>query len=470
MLESLKKLFRSDDVIASLSVFPEIDDARIAEDLDLEGNGRTRGSREQPESSATTPDHVETAIRGRIETLRRNGLERYEGNRTIYNERLARAGQARKEVDIVAGDTRSDFHAEVKICKARMTSSVERLKETFDHRVAFRRRYGLDRPARQFEGWFRFMLVAVIFIVIECFLNAYLFSGMNEQGLLGGLFQALIISLVNVVGSVMLGVFACGLNHTNLLRKLIGFVMLAAWFVLAVVLNLAVAHFRDLLDGGTAWREALNLAIVNLKGDALGLASLESWILFAIGFIISTLSFLKGWYAHDPFPGYAAVEKALDEARQTYEADLAEAIEDLMEKRQDAIDRLKDADQQVRDGISSAIDALFGRTALDAHLQAFLEQCDMKLAHLLAVYRDANRAARTSSAPESFGRSLEFAPFVPAQVEISRKQSAEAEVERVSATVDAAIKEIFETFTDAVDAFRGLDEIQDGHLPLREVA
>ena len=47
---------------------------------------------------------------------------------------------------------------------------------------------------------------------------------------------------------------------------------------------------------------------------------------------------------------------------------------------------------------------------------------------------------------------------------------AEAEVERVSATVDAAIKEIFETFTDAVDAFRGLDEIQDGHLPLREVA
>ncbi|MDO5759258.1 MAG: phage holin family protein [Rhodobacterales bacterium] len=470
MLESLKKLFRPDDVIASLSVFPEIDDAKIANELDLEGVGRARGSQSQPAQGATTADHVETAVRARIESLRRNGLERYEGNRTIYNERLARAGQARKEVDIVAGDTRADFLAEVKIRKAKMTSSIERLKESYDYRVSFRRKYNLDRPARQFEGWFRFILVAVIFIVIECFLNAYLFSGMNEQGLLGGLFQALIISLVNVVGSVMLGFFACGLNHTHPIRKLGGLVALVLWFALAVALNLAVAHFRDLLEGSVAWRDALTLAVVNVKANPLGLASLESWVLFAIGFMISALSFLKGWHAHDPFPGYAAVEKALDDARLTYEADLVDAIDELSEKRREAIDKLKDADQQVRDGISSAIDALFGRTALDAHLQAFLEQCDMKLAHLLAIYRDANRAARPLPEPASFSQTLGFTPFAPTQIEISRKHGAEAEVERVSATVDAAIREIFQTFTEAVEAFHQLEEVQRGRHLTQEAA
>lgn len=140
-------------------------------------------------------------------------------------------------------------------------------------------------------------------------------------------------------------------------------------------------------------------------------------------------------------------------------------LAELTEKRDLAIDELRDADSQVREGISEAIDALFGQTTLNSHLVGFLDQCDVKLAHLLAIYRDANRVARNDAEPQSFTASHKFSSFQPAKVEDGRKNNAEAEADRVSETVDAAIKNIFETYDAAIREFRLPEAIQRGdHL------
>ncbi|PON10273.1 hypothetical protein C2W62_50955, partial [Candidatus Entotheonella serta] len=94
------------------------------------------------------------------------------------------------------------------------------------------------------------------------------------------------------------------------------------------------------------------------------------------------------------FPGYSLVEHDLLLARNEHQDHFDQAIQELTDKREQAIDELRDADQQVRDGISQAIDALYGHSTLNSHLQTFLGQCDTQLTHLLAVYRDANISAR----------------------------------------------------------------------------
>lgn len=69
------------------------------------------------------------------------------------------------------------------------------------------------------------------------------------------------------------------------------------------------------------------------------------------------------------------------------------------------------------------------------------------------MYRDANRAARKDPAPKSFDKIYKFGVFKPESLELSRRDNAEAEAARVTATVDAAIKEIFEQFETARLAF-----------------
>ena len=208
MLARLKSIFRSDAFVPSMSVFPSIDTATLASTLKLEEQGRARGRQNQPPADATGFDHIETGTIEKIEELRRKGLENYENNRRVYNERLARAGQASKEVDIAAGAARNDFGALVQVWRSRIVAVRERLNESYNWRNRYRQIHRLERPAHEFSGWANVLFLALILIVLEAGMNSYLFSKGNEFGLLGGLLVAVIVSLVNVGFSVLLGYLA----------------------------------------------------------------------------------------------------------------------------------------------------------------------------------------------------------------------------------------------------------------------
>ncbi|MFC0200344.1 BAR domain-containing protein [Paracoccus rhizosphaerae] len=466
MLDKLKSMLRSDDLLPTLTVFPEIDQEKIRKELRLDEEGQQRGTKQQPAPGTTSFDAVEARIINRINDVRNKGLENYENNRQVYNERLSRAGTMRKEVEIVAQNASGDYLTAVRGWKAQMTPVTERLFETFQHRKGFREQHGLSRPAKHFEGWGRFAAIVIIFIGVETALNAFMFSRGNEQGLAGGGMTAFVFSLVNVVMSLLLGIWACNLNHSKLLRKLAGLCSLAAWILLALAVNLTVAHFRDLIDAQVIWSDAIQEAVPALRANPFGLTSMDSWFLFALGSLISIFAFIKGWYAFDPFPGYSKVERDLANARADHAGHFEDAISELTDKRDQAIDELRDADQQVRDGISQAIDALYGHSTLNAHLEGFLDQCDTKVAYLLAVYRDANITARTEPAPPSFSTGHTFPGFRTAiTADEGRKKTAEEEAQKITQAVESAIRQIFESFKSAVVEFQLPEEVQRGVSP-----
>ncbi|WP_112309331.1 hypothetical protein [Pseudogemmobacter bohemicus] len=463
MLEKLKSMLRSDDLLPSLSVFPEIDAEKLRRDLDLDAIGKQRGGNNDPKPEETTLDSVELAVIGRIGSLRTKGLENYEAHRQVYNERLTRAGTMRQEVFVAAENASSNYLTAVRARKAIMTASTERLHETFQHRKYFREKHDLHRPAKHFEGWGNFVGLTIIFIVVESSLNSFMFSRGNEQGLLGGLLTAVVFSAVNVITSTLLGVWACGLNHSAFLRRAAGLISICSWLAFMLSLNLTVAHFRDLIDAETEWSRALMLAVPAMRENPFGLTSMDSWFLLAIGSLISLFAFLKGWYAFDPFPGYSKIERDLQSARASHGHDLEEAIGELEDMRKDALEELRDADVSVREGISHAIDALYGRTTLNSHLHAFLGQCDEKANYLLAIYRDANKAARGQPTPVSFSTMHSYPAFETSfPADDLRRKEAETEAKAVSEVVGKAVKEIFEAYNGAIVAFKLPEEVQAG--------
>ena len=433
----------------------------------LEELGRTRGQANQPPSEAKEFDHLEASIIERVEEIRRKGLENFETNRRVYSERLARAGYATQEVNVAAGTAKGDFGKLVQFWQSTMEESRERLNDTFRWRLRYKELHRLERPAKVFEGWVKAVSLAIILIVVESAFNAYLFSQGNEFGLLGGLLAAFIVSAVNVGSSTMLGYFARHINCRNWFLKLLGLLCILAWVSLSILFSLAVAHFRDGLDAGVAWRVAAEAAVPALLETPFYLASIESWLLVVISLLVSVLSFLKGWHTDDPYPGYGRLERSVRHARDTYVSNLENALEELGQRRDDAISELRDASEQVRQGIGEAVDALFGQSTLGAHLAAFLDQCDVKVAYLLAVYRDANRAARSTPSPKCFDKGYRFPSFKLPTVETSRRETAEAEAARVTATVENAVQDIFEQFDSARKAFDVTRIVQGEAAPVR---
>lgn len=467
MLKTIGEMFRSDEFISSSAVFPEIDRERISKTLRLTDEGDDRGKQERPEADAETLDHVELQAISRVEELRRRGLENYETNRRVYLDRLNLAGSARMQVETDANDAKSKFVEEITKWRGVMVTPRERVQDTFRWRDRFRDLNKLERPAQVANSMVAIIGLAFIMIVLESAGNAYLFSQKNTLGILGGLMAAFLVSLGNVSISTLLGMATRYINcrgFRNLFKKFSGLLFFLLWVGFAAGYNLAVAHFRDAVERIGEWREAGTAAIQTLVANPISLYTMESYVLLILGAFISIIAFLKGYNALDPYPGYSKVAQDVIDARDDYVDYLEESIDLLAEHRDEAVGALRQASDEVHRNINDSVDALYGQKALQSNLGPFLEQCDLSANYLLAVYRDANKSARTGDAPKHFKKPFAFEKLEFLTENTSRKEEAEAQVKEVIQMVNDAISEIFEMFHKAVLDHYEIDELEGTYI------
>jgi hypothetical protein len=117
----------------------------------------------------------------------------------------------------------------------------------------------------------------------------------------------------------------------------------------------------------------------------------------------------------------------------------------------------------VRERLGDAIDALYGRRMMHSHLQAFLEQCDVKATSLLKRYRDENRAQRTDDVPAHFDEDFRFPPFqdleaAPGAAD-DRRSKAEQKMDEIEKIVDEAVAAIHAEYNAALDEYSDMDQL-----------
>ena len=93
---------------------------------------------------------------------------------------------------------------------------------------------------------FRVGIVLVI-ALIETFGNTALLAKGNELGILGAAVEALVLAVLNVGFAWLSAVYAWrAMNRISLGRKAVGFILAVMHLVLAIILNLGIAHYRDI--------------------------------------------------------------------------------------------------------------------------------------------------------------------------------------------------------------------------------
>ena len=158
-------------------------------------------------------------------------------------------------------------------------------------------------------------------------LNGYFFAAGSEFGLVGGVFQAIIVAVINILIAFGIALFGIRqLSHARYVRRFVGIVSVLALIGWMLAYNFAIAHFRDQLALGA--EDPMLQAITHFRLDPLGLKSVDSWLLVLLGVTFSVIAAADGYNFDDPYPGYGPVTRRWRQAREDYHQEKAELVDD----------------------------------------------------------------------------------------------------------------------------------------------
>ncbi len=170
-----------------------------------------------------------------------------------------------------------------------------------------------------------FIGFAVILIAVESFANSRLFAEADDFGIVGGALLAVLVSCVNVLPMLLLGILA---------TKARGNLDIPPWV------------WRALCFFGAAWSVFLNIGIVALRNHkiaAIGgeIDQSQSGLLFIVGMVIAGVSFWKGWGFADLYSKLRECKKRVAAGKRSYSEAILGPIDEEIQKAQTAPGRLR---------------------------------------------------------------------------------------------------------------------------------
>lgn len=235
----------------STEIFLDLNVDRIADSLQLAKRGRDRGARNRPPQDSQTLDDIEHQLIERVETHKQDANSLYLEHLHTYDTRLAALNFEERFATIqqAAPEAVGDFQAEAALGRDELFGLRRQIYDSERERENFRTRQRIARPARLStpgKTVLKIGVLAVLF-VIEVVINGSFLSKSNEEGLLGGALQAVSFAALNIIASFLFGLVPIRLiNRRNPLFKLMGFLSLLIYLAFAAILNLTLAHLREM--------------------------------------------------------------------------------------------------------------------------------------------------------------------------------------------------------------------------------
>jgi len=452
-----------DDHVLSTIRFMELDRERIKKRLNLEAEGRKRGKQDQPATEKESLDDVEQQIVATIDSEKKLSHQKLIDHLDTYGDRIRSLGlegliaEAAAAGDAASADFRTRVHdgADVLFQLRRDVVLID------DEIEDFKRTHGLRRMAHYPRSRTLRWGIVLVLLLLESVLNGTFLARGHELGLTGGVAEALAIAILNIGSGLWVGWKAVpNVMHKSPARKITGVILTLAYLVLVFGFNLAVAHYRDAL-GGEFPEQAAALALVSVWNEPLGVASVQSWLLFAMGLGFSLLAAGDGWSMDDTYPGYGKLARKQTELIEEYVEQKRELMDELERIRDAALEALATAGRNIERRRSEFHGIVQSRKNLKEAFGHHLDHLEHSASYLLASYRRANEAARSARAPAHFGKSWEISR-PPAQAdgkEPGQSANMEAKVEKALEELPLQKRRIQEDYEAAVYEYRKIEQL-----------
>src|SRR4051812_8738676 len=296
-------------VLPGIQSFPPINVDQVARDLQLDERAEKAGRAGQPLSQADGPDMAELDILDHIERLARKAHEIYLAQIDHYEGRIRRAvitADLRVQIEAAGSNALADIRAEIIHHQNQLNLLLQAVGSREQEFRQFRQSHGLTRPPRYAAPDERALalLLLLVFVLLESILNGMFFAEGSEAGLIGGVVQALVLSILNVGVAALFAVFGLPLVfHRRGGIKLIGALVSILFGCWLVGLNLAIGHFRDLFIAG-AGRVQMAELLKPLTTSPPLLAPVKSGILGMPGLAPALPAVIQPPATLDPYSRY----------------------------------------------------------------------------------------------------------------------------------------------------------------------
>jgi hypothetical protein len=460
------------------SVFRTPDDRQIEAALQPAQRARAAGARNNPPAAQREPSADEDAIvlffrnllRGTEKrvydalTALRNDLEREQATVTLPN-----IDRAFASLDAELRTLKLEYAGRlIEVNKDRL--------EAWRNLRHFKAAHGLDREAAYPESLiFDFMLLFAL-VALETVGNAFFYQYGNERGFAGGLGNAFIISVVNVFMAFFVVGFL-SLRHLHvrpLALKALAFAGLAGGVLGIGLLNLAAAHYRDMLSADPQ-RQFVNAAAeIYTKGFALD--TLQALALLLFGYALAIFAAYKGYFYDDPVPGFGTVTRRHEHAKFRQRHEELGFRNALNKASRDHAASVEREIQSFRVSVQDRQAAIALYDQVRVYFPDYQVNVAQRLCHAtLRRYREENARVRTSGVPPSFSDYPDIrVPFVlpdlPEPLRDLRRQIEDLrEADRAFATLKADFLQRVETFFASIEqAIADLEEMARARLDRRE--
>jgi hypothetical protein len=446
------------------TVFLDLNVDRVADEMQLVARGKERGAQNRPTSDSQTLDDVEHQVIERIEAHKQDSHTIYLDHLHTYDERVTALSFEERFATIqqAAPEAVGDFRAEATVGRDELFALRRRLNESEIEREDFRTRHRLQRPARLASTGKLILKVGILAImfVTEVVINGSFLANANVGGLLGGAVQAVTFAALNIIASFLFGMVLIRLiNRRNYFLKFIGVLSFLMYAAFAVVLNLTLAHLREIppkFDSDVG-QEVLH----RLLTAPHVLTDINSWMFFSIGFIFSLIAMADGLLFFDPYIGYAGLERRWLEASKQFARARSELIERLRDIREDSTEAMNAAARDLSVRRSEYDSLLQGRSRLAQRFNQHQNQIEQACRALLEIYREANRGARSTPAPSYFSKAyaMERIIYAGGEPDSTAREHLRQMIAETQDLLKQQIAAIHAAFDSAVQTYREIDEL-----------
>ena len=243
--------------------------------------------------------------------------------------------------------------------------------------------YPADYPVSRFRHYGSLFAVGISL----CVVNAWFFGAGAVYGLVGGFFNVTIVSMVLVCSSVMAGILARSSFSPNRIHKVFGLIGMGAFVALSVFISLILATLLDAMTNNfidAPW----TLPVLEILIGSTNL-SFRAIALLAFALTVTSFAVFKGFTSDARVPGYGALTRAVDHARDDYDVKLHTATQDVHKLQETAAKEVEELRARSIKSISQRAQFLArARAVLSAYERteaALAEEC----ANAIRAYRSA---------------------------------------------------------------------------------
>lgn len=464
-LDRIKDIIQLSDQIhlSGIGQFLRLDINKLKKELRIDERAKENGSKQLPGSESDDFDEVESEIINTIEAERTRCLNEFNDHLTTYNQRLANLNIEAHltQVTLDAREAIGDFKAQTNQGKDDLEIARDDVEKHADQLKNFRIEHSLSRPAHYPRSHFLHLGVIAIIFIAECLFNALFLAVGNEFGLLGGVGEAFVISLVNIGIALFLGKKMMPfIFHKNISLKLSGIAIIVIFCLANVVFNLLVAHYRDALAIEMSDKAAIS-AMSSFMVTPFNITDFKSWIMVGVGCFFALIALFDGFGMDDPYPKYGHWDRLRRRAYETYAGKKAILLEDLKDTRDGAstgLAQLKDDLIKRRQEHDSII---ANRTNLLVNFDAHQNYLESSGRELITFYRARNRESRNTPPPKHFDRAWrlerKYSPVLP-PLSLSDERLNEVMAD-ASTTIQAAISDVMDEFDLAINKIEQINVI-----------